>query len=127
MQIGFGCVMVIDDPCMAGVADCGWATGFGSPFGVAFHPSSGALFVTNFGSNTVCRVPAGGGADPPRAHYLGRKTEGKRGRDIWLWQCFLAFVFFVHAFECLLVCVCVCVCVCECVCVFVCVCVCVCV
>jgi hypothetical protein len=30
--------------------------------GVALDPSSGALFVTNYNTNTVCRVPAGGGA-----------------------------------------------------------------
>ncbi len=61
----------------AGAADCSWATGFNYPWGVALDPSSGALFVANHGTNTVCRVPpAGGGADNPRAH----EGEGRGGR-----------------------------------------------
>ena len=59
----------------AGAADCSWATGFNGPLGVALDPSSGALFVANYYTNTVCRVPPGGGADDPRAH----DREGSRG------------------------------------------------
>ncbi len=62
----------------AGAADCNWATGFNRPVGVAFDPSSGVLFVTNTGAGTVCRVPAGGGADDPRAH--DRRGKGGTGR-----------------------------------------------
>ncbi len=52
----------------AGTVDFSWATGFNKPGGVALDPSSGALFVVNGGTRPVCRVPAGGGADDPRAH-----------------------------------------------------------
>jgi hypothetical protein len=46
----------------AGAANCNYATGLNSPQGVVLDPKRGALFVTNQGSNTVCRVPIGGGA-----------------------------------------------------------------
>ena len=56
---------------LSGAADCSGATGFGQPNGVALDPSSGAVFVTNYNpdtyAKTVCRVPAGGGADDSRA------------------------------------------------------------
>ncbi len=44
----------------AGAANCSYATECNSPQGVALDPSSGVLYV--FNSNSVCRVPTGGGA-----------------------------------------------------------------
>jgi hypothetical protein len=42
--------------------NCNYASGFNLPAGVALNPSSGVLYVTNPGAQTLCRVPAGGGA-----------------------------------------------------------------
>jgi hypothetical protein len=71
------CLCMCDVPvhaytcCPSGAADCSWATGLNNAYGVAVDPSSGALFVTTQVANTntarVCRVPASGGADDPRA------------------------------------------------------------
>ncbi len=66
------CVRVCACVCVckgAGAVDCGWATGFNYPMGVALDSRNGALLVTNVNDNTVCLVPPGGGADAPRAHY----------------------------------------------------------
>jgi hypothetical protein len=46
----------------AGVANCSYAKGFIGPRGVALDASSGVLYVSNSGTNSVCIVPAGGGA-----------------------------------------------------------------
>ncbi len=46
----------------AGAANCDSMTGLKSPSGMALDPSSGTLYVANTGNNSLCRVPASGGA-----------------------------------------------------------------
>ncbi len=82
----FVCVCVCESVCTffcffmhaygvgSGAADCSWATGFNGPNYMTLDPSSGALFVVNRNTGTVCRVPPGGGAYDQRA----RKREGSR-------------------------------------------------
>ncbi len=60
-RMGYGWDESGDDWC-AGAADCTYATGFNIPYGVALDPSSGALYVVNYGISSVCRVPPGGNA-----------------------------------------------------------------
>ena len=54
--------MLFEEGWCTGAANCNYATGFSSPQGVTMDPSSGVLYVANTGTNTVCRVPPGGGA-----------------------------------------------------------------
>ena len=43
-------------------ANCSYTTGFYNADGMVFDPSSGALYVANRGTSTLCRITPGGGA-----------------------------------------------------------------
>jgi hypothetical protein len=55
----------------AGATNCAYATGLFNPLGLAFDPHSGAVFVANAGTASVCRVPPGGGASAFLACTVG--------------------------------------------------------